>query len=102
MCNNLIKIHLIWHMNDDILNLGCPISFDSAPGENRHITAIKIPAAKTQHQMDSFYEQIGMRVAEDIAIKCGYHDIDTTLDQFKSLSIKDQNSNQLRNKKFQV
>src|SRR5687767_5092767 len=37
MGDNLIKIHLIRHMIDDIMNLGLPISFDSAPGENCHI-----------------------------------------------------------------
>jgi hypothetical protein len=34
MGDNLIKIHLIRHMIDDIMNLGLPISFDSAPGKN--------------------------------------------------------------------
>ena len=68
MGDNLIKIHLIRHMIEDIMNLGLPISFDSAPGENRHISAVKIPASRTQHQPGTFHEQIGMRVAEEFVI----------------------------------
>jgi hypothetical protein len=90
---NLIKIHLIRHMADDILNLGLPISFDSAPGENRHIYAVKIPASKTQHQIETFNEQIGLRVAEDICIERGYHDIDDTMEQLKRLKINDEEKN---------
>jgi hypothetical protein len=102
MGDNLIKIHLIRHIADDILNLGLPISFDSAPGENRHISAVKIPASRTQHQMHTFYEQIGMRVAEDIAIDRGYYDIECTLDHFKSFAIKDKEDKQLRNQTYRV
>jgi hypothetical protein len=102
MGDNLIKIHLIRHIADDILNLGLPISFDSAPGENRHISAVKIPASRTQHQMHTFYEQIGMRVAEDIAIDRGYYDIECTLEHFKSLAIKDKEEKQLRNQTYRV
>ena len=102
MGDNLVNIHLIRHMADDIMNLGLPLSFDSAPGENRHISAVKIPASRTQHQMDTFHEQIGMLVAEDIAIDRGYNDIDFTLDQFKKLTVKENNEKHLRNQVYRV
>src|SRR5687768_8829419 len=58
MQDNLIKIHLIHYMIDNIENLGLPISFDIAPGKNCHIAAVKIPVLRIQHQEDSLYAQV--------------------------------------------
>ena len=102
MGDNLIKIHLIQHIVDDILNLGLPISFDSAPGENRHISAVKIPASRTQYQMNSFYEQIGLRFVKDTVIDWGYYDIDATLDQFSNCTLNDPKDKELRSQIYHV
>jgi len=102
MGDNLIKIHLLMHMADDILNLGLPISFDSAPGENRHISAVKIPASKTQHNSDTFYEQIGKRVVEDIAIDRGFNDINETIEHLEKLHLNEKKGNELRSQIYRV
>ena len=102
MGDNLIKIHLIRHVIDDIFNLGLPINFDSAPGENWHISAVKIPASKTQHKVQSFHEQIGNRVVEDIAIDRGYYDMEDTFQKFKDLSLQEPITCLLRNQIYRV
>jgi hypothetical protein len=52
--------------------------------------------------LDTFHEQIGNWVAEDIVIDRGYHDIENTLDEFNHLSLEDIPTNHLRNKKYWV
>ena len=61
MGDNLLKIHLLRHMADDIYNIGPPVCFDTASGENQHKYSVKIPASKMQHQNETFYKQIGIR-----------------------------------------
>ena len=97
MGDNLLKIHLLCHMADDIYNIGPPICFDTASGENRHKYSVKIPASKTQHQNETFYEQIGKRVTENLVIERAYQDIEIPLEQLKQFTLQGLSPNYLRN-----
>lgn len=54
MLNNTIKIHLVLHMAEDILNHGVPQNFNSAFMESAHIPLAKDTSPNTQKRASSF------------------------------------------------
>ena len=72
MCNNTIKIHLVLHMAEDMLNHGVPQNFNSAFMESAHIPLAKDTSRNTQKRSTSFTYQAAHRYVENLTILRSY------------------------------
>ena len=72
MCNNTIKIHLVLHMAEDMLNHGVPQNFNSAFMESAHIPLAKDTSRNTQKRSTSFTYQAAHRYVENLIILRSY------------------------------
>jgi hypothetical protein len=77
MGNNTIKMHLVLHMADDILDHGDPQNFNSAFTESAHIPLSKDTSRNTQKPLATFTVQAAWRYVEDVSISmCFPNDTD--------------------------
>jgi hypothetical protein len=72
--HNVIKLHLLLHFADEILNNGPALGFDSGCGEHGHIQRKKA-AKNTQRREDSLHYQAGTRIMENIAIDFAFNNL---------------------------
>ena len=64
MGHNLIKLHLLLHLADNIQMFGPPMQWNSGPSESHHITETKGIGRRTQQRSDTFVEQTCRRYTE--------------------------------------
>jgi hypothetical protein len=79
MRNNTIKIHLVLHMAEDILNHGVPQNFNSAFMESAHISLAKDTSRNTQKRVSSFTYQAAHRFVENLIILRSYFSMTTAV-----------------------
>jgi hypothetical protein len=69
MKHRTIKMHLVLHIADDILNHGVPQNFNSSFAESAHIPIAKDTSRNTQKRYHSFTHQAAQRYIENITIE---------------------------------
>ena len=75
MCNNTIKMHLVLHVCEDILDHGVPDNVNSAYAESAHIPLSKDTSRNTQKRAGTFTLQSATRYQENLAISSAWHDM---------------------------
>jgi len=75
MGTKTIKVHLVLHLCQDILDHGVPSMVDSSYAESAHIPIAKSTARRTQKRAVSFVKQAAERYVENIAISQAVSDI---------------------------
>jgi hypothetical protein len=75
MTNNTIKIHLVLHLCEGILNHGVPDNVNSAYAELAHITLAKVTSQITQKRAISFTMQAAHRYLEDLDVSFASADV---------------------------
>jgi hypothetical protein len=68
MKNNTVKIHLVFHMAEDIKNFRVPEIFNSAYAESAHIPIPKKTVKNTQKRNETYEIQAAHRYVENLAI----------------------------------
>ena len=76
MGNNTIKMHLVLHICEDILDHGVPENVNSTYTESAHITLAKITLSNTQKCASSFTRQAAERYIENLAISRAACDVE--------------------------
>jgi hypothetical protein len=69
MGNKTIKIHLVLHMDEDILNFGVPEVMKSSYAEPAHILIPKDTTRNTQKRQETFTLQAAMHYIENLSIQ---------------------------------
>ena len=69
MKNNTIKMHLVHHIGEDILDFGVPQNVNSAFAESAHIHLAKITSKNTQRRPETFTLQAAERYVENLTIE---------------------------------
>ena len=76
MGNNTIKMHLVLHICEDILDHSIPENVNSAYAESAHITLAKRTSSNTQKRASSFTRQAAERYIENLAISRAACDVE--------------------------
>jgi hypothetical protein len=76
MGNNTIKMHLVLHICEDILDHGVPENVNSAYAESAHITLAKRTSSNTQKRASTFTRQAAERYIENLAISRAACDVE--------------------------
>jgi hypothetical protein len=71
MSNNTIKMHLVLHIHEDIINFGVPEVMNSAYAESSHRPIAKCTVRNTQKRHKSFTFQAANRYVENLSIAQG-------------------------------
>ena len=71
---NLIKMHLVLHIHEDILDHGVPQNVNSAFTESAHISMAKHTARNTQKRRSSFTYQAAKRYVENLALDLAFYE----------------------------
>ncbi|KAI2500694.1 hypothetical protein MHU86_13777 [Fragilaria crotonensis] len=71
MSNNTIKMHLVLHIHEDIINFGVPEVMNSAYAESSHRPIAKFTVRNTQKRHKSFTFQAANRYVENLSIDQG-------------------------------
>jgi Plavaka transposase len=87
MKHNTVKMHLVLHIAEDIVNHGVPQNFNSSFTESAHIPIAKATSRNTQKRVGTFTQQAAQRYIENIAIDLAWND---SIGQFRDVTINQQ------------
>ena len=74
MQHNTIKMHLVLHLAEDILDHGVPHNVNSAFTESAHIPLAKDTSRNTQKRGNSFTYQAAKRYVENLALELAFYE----------------------------
>ena len=102
MLNNTIKMHLVLHIAEDILNFGVPENVNSAYAESAHIPISKETTKDTQKRPKTFTLQMACRYVENLAIHRGHGMINTKSAQTSRSNLNNSARNSGKGKLYSV
>jgi hypothetical protein len=102
MLNNTIKMHLVLHNGEDILNFGVPENVNSAYAESAHIPISKETTKNTQKRPKTFTLQMAHRYVENLAIHRGHGMIDTKHAHILHSSLNDSAGHRSKGKLYHI
>jgi len=102
MLNNTVKMHLVLHIGEDILNFGVPENVNSAYAESAHIPISKETTKNTQKRPKTFTLQMAHRYVENLAIHRGHGMIDTKRAHILHSSLNDSSGHRSKGKLYHI